>query len=120
MALPKKIQKKPTHKINSFTERPLNEEIEENTIIGIKDYTRYTLQNGFGDKVECFKVRGENGDDYLVSLSFINTIGYCDAIQYKRTPYPSLYLGEMLIDPVEGPLDDGYAWVPIVKEYANV
>lgn len=119
MALPKARQSSPTYKINSFTEQPLNEDVKENDIVKIKNYSRYSIQNGYGDKIDCIKVEGTNNEEYLISFSFINTIAACDAIMYKRTPYPSLFFGEMLVDPAQGPLDDGYAWVPVKSEYVN-
>lgn len=120
MALPKKQPPKPAYRINCFTGDPLNTEIEENEIVDVAEFTRYKLFNErSGDSVECFKVRGKNKEDYLVSLTFQNTLPYCNAIQYKRVQYPSLFLGELLIDSTGVINDDGYAWVPVVKEFVK-
>lgn len=118
MALPKKQKPRELIRINSFTYEPLNTEIKENQIVKIKDICKYNLYNNVGESIPCYKIRGDNGDDYLVSYSFQNQIGACDAIQYQRMPCPYLYMGEFLMDPVTRILsDDGYAWVPVVSEF---
>lgn len=119
MALPKKQKPKDLIRINSFTHEPLNMEVKENQIVKIKDICKYDLYNDAGESIPCYKVRGDNGDDYLVSYSFQNQIGICDAIQYQRMPWVSLYMGEYLMDPATEMIlsDEGYAWVPVVSEF---
>lgn len=120
MALPKPRTPEPQEKINTFTGEPHNENIKENDIVEYKEFLRYKIYNSSGDSVECFRVRGLDNEDYLVSLAYQNTLGYCNAIQYQKVKHPSLFLGEILIDRQKGPTDYGYAWVPVVKEFLNV
>lgn len=117
MALPKKQTARITTKINSFTGEPLNENVNENDIVEFKEFSRFKIFNNSGEELECFRVRGKDNDDYLVSLAFQNTLPYCNAIQYKRLSYSSLFFGEVLIDPNYGILDEGFTWVPVVKEF---
>lgn len=117
MALPKKFKPQPLGKVNTFTLDPLNENVQEGDIVDIDEYTRYVFTNKVGEDIECYKVRGKNKEEYLVSLSFEWTLPMCDAIQYKRTSFPSLFLGESFIDQQSGLVDDGYAWFPVIKEF---
>ena len=120
MALPRRHQPKELIRINSFTHEPLNTEVKENQIVKIKDLCKYDLYNNEGESIPCYKVRGEDGDEYLVSYSFQNQIGMCDAIQYQRMPWASLYMGEYLMDTTTRTLsDDGYAWVPVISEFVK-
>lgn len=120
MALPKRQKSKDPLRINSFTHEPLNMEVKENQIVKIKDICKYDLYNNDGESISCYKVRGDNGEEYLVSYSYQNQIGICNAIQYQRMPWASLYMGEYLFDPISGSIsDDGYAWVPVISEFVK-
>lgn len=120
MALPKRQKPKELIRINSFTHEPLNTDVKENQIVKIKDLCKYDLYNSEGESIPCYKVRGDDGDEYLVSHSFQNQIGFCDAIQYQRMPMASVYMGEYLLDPVSRSIsDNGFAWVPVVSEYVK-